>query len=36
VQFDHPHLIDSARPGWLLTWLPLALGLSLGRWNEPA
>lgn len=36
VQFDQPHLIDSARPGWLLTWLPLALSLSLGRWNEPA
>lgn len=36
VQFDQPHLIDSPRPGWLLTWLPLALSLSLGRWNEPA
>ncbi len=36
VQFDQPHLIDSARPGWLLTWLPLALSLSLGRWDERA
>lgn len=29
VQFDLPHLIDSPRPGWLIIWLPLALGLSL-------
>lgn len=36
VQFDQPHLIDSPRPGWLLTWLPLALSLSLGRWSESA
>lgn len=31
VQFDLPHLLDSPRPGWLLTWLPLALGMSLGH-----
>jgi O-antigen ligase len=36
VQFDLPHLIDSPRPGWLITWLPLALSLSLGRWKETA
>ncbi|RDI98985.1 O-antigen ligase domain-containing protein [Dyella solisilvae] len=36
VQFDQPHLVDSPRPGWLLTWLPLALSLSLGRWKETA
>lgn len=29
VQFDLPHLIDSPRPSWLITWLPLALGMSL-------
>lgn len=29
VQFDLPHLIDSPRPGWLIIWLPLALGMSL-------
>ncbi|AIF46462.1 O-antigen ligase family protein [Dyella japonica] len=29
VQFDLPHLIDSPRPAWLITWLPLALGMSL-------
>lgn len=34
VQFDLPHLLDSPRPGWLLTWLPLALGLGLGRPDE--
>lgn len=28
VQFDLPHLLDSPRPGWLITWLPLALSLS--------
>lgn len=31
VQFDLPHLIDSPRPVWLITWLPLALSLSLDR-----
>jgi O-antigen ligase len=31
VQFDLPHLLDSPRPGWLITWLPLALSTSLGR-----
>jgi len=31
VQFDMPHLLDSPRPGWLITWLPLALAASLGR-----
>lgn len=31
VQFDQPHLIDSPRPTWLITWLPLAMSLSLGR-----
>jgi O-antigen ligase len=31
VQFDLPHLIDSPRPSWLITWLPLALGMSLGQ-----
>ncbi|MDO1529807.1 O-antigen ligase family protein [Fulvimonas sp. R45] len=30
VQFDLPHLIDSPRPTWLLTWLPLAMSFSLG------
>lgn len=29
VQFDLPHLLDSPRPDWLITWLPLALGFSL-------
>ena len=33
VQFDLPHLIDSPRPSWLITWLPLALGMSLA--NRP-
>ncbi|WP_430391879.1 O-antigen ligase family protein [Dyella sp. 20L07] len=36
VQFDQSHLLDSPRPGWLITWVPLALSLSLGRWNKPA
>ncbi|GGA28964.1 O-antigen ligase family protein [Dyella nitratireducens] len=31
VQFDLPHLLDSPRPGWLITWLPLALSTMLGR-----
>jgi O-antigen ligase len=31
VQFDLPHLIDSPRPAWLITWLPLALAMSLDR-----
>ncbi len=37
VQFDLPHLIDSPRPGWLIIWLPLALGLSLpsGAHRQP-
>lgn len=29
VQFDLPHLLDSPRPDWLITWLPLALSFSL-------
>lgn len=29
VQFDLPHLLDSPRPAWLITWLPLALSFSL-------
>lgn len=28
VQFDLPHLLDSPRPGWLITWLPLAMSFS--------
>lgn len=35
LQFDLPHLIDSPRPTWLITWLPLAMSFSLG-WREPA
>ncbi|MFC5742402.1 O-antigen ligase family protein [Dyella tabacisoli] len=31
VQFDLPHLLSSPRPGWLITWLPLALSMSLDR-----
>jgi O-antigen ligase len=31
VQFDLPHLLDSPRPGWLITWLPLALGITFSR-----
>lgn len=31
VQFDLPYLLDSPRPGWLFTWLPLALSMALGR-----
>lgn len=31
VQFDLPHLLDSPRPGWLITWLPLALSTTFGR-----
>ncbi|GLQ93404.1 O-antigen ligase family protein [Dyella acidisoli] len=31
VEFDLPHLLDSPRPGWLITWLPLALSTMLGR-----
>lgn len=31
VQFDLPHLLDSPRPGWLITWLPLALSLTFAR-----
>jgi O-antigen ligase len=33
VQFDLPHLLDSPRPGWLITWLPLALSVAWGRRN---
>lgn len=29
VQFDLPHLLDSPRPDWLITWLPMALSFSL-------
>lgn len=29
VQFDLPYLLDSPRPDWLITWLPLALAMSL-------
>jgi hypothetical protein len=36
VQFDLPHLLDSPRPGWLITWLPLALGAALGCSEKPA
>jgi O-antigen ligase len=31
VQFDLPHLLDSPRPGWLITWLPLALSATFSR-----
>ncbi|GLQ98302.1 O-antigen ligase family protein [Dyella mobilis] len=31
VQFDLPHLLDSPRPGWLITWLPLALATMFDR-----
>jgi O-antigen ligase len=31
VEFDLPHLLDSPRPGWLITWLPLALSLPFGQ-----
>lgn len=31
VQFDLPHLLDSPRPGWLITWLPLALSTLFDR-----
>lgn len=31
VQFDLPHLLDSPRPGWLITWLPLALSTAFDR-----
>lgn len=31
VQFDLPYLLDSPRPGWLFTWLPLAASMALGR-----
>jgi len=31
VQFDLPHLLDSPRPGWLITWLPLALSMTFSR-----
>ena len=34
IQFDLPHLLDSPRPGWLITWLPLALSTALG-WRAP-
>jgi O-antigen ligase len=36
VQFDLPHLLDSPRPGWLITWLPLALSTTLGRQGSSA
>jgi O-antigen ligase len=38
VQFDLPHLLDSPRPGWLITWLPLALSAAFERQapGEPA
>jgi O-antigen ligase len=35
VQFDLPHLLDSPRPGWLITWLPLALSAAWAR-QKPA
>lgn len=35
LQFDLSHLVDSPRPTWLITWLPLAMSLSLGR-RKPA
>lgn len=31
VQFDLPHLVDSPRPGWLMTWIPLAMSMALTR-----
>lgn len=31
VQFDLPYLLDSPRPGWLITWLPLALSTAFDR-----
>jgi O-antigen ligase len=31
VQFDLPHLLDSPRPGWLITWLPLVLSMTFSR-----
>lgn len=31
VQFDLPYLLDSPRPGWLITWLPLGLSAAFGR-----
>ncbi|HUA80303.1 MAG TPA: O-antigen ligase family protein [Dyella sp.] len=38
VEFDLPHLLDSPRPGWLITWLPLALSFTFARQtaSEPA
>ncbi|WP_233840544.1 O-antigen ligase family protein [Dyella sp. 2HG41-7] len=33
VEFDLPHLLDSPRPGWLITWLPLALSWTFARPN---
>ncbi|MDI9238371.1 O-antigen ligase family protein [Lysobacter sp. LF1] len=35
VQFDLPHLLDSPRPGWLVLWLPIALGFALKRQDSP-
>ncbi|HEY4291827.1 O-antigen ligase family protein [Luteibacter sp.] len=31
VQFDLPHLVDSPRPGWMMTWIPLAISMALVR-----
>jgi O-antigen ligase len=38
VQFDLPRLLDSPRPGWLITWLPLVLSTVFDRQasGEPA
>lgn len=36
VQFDLPHLVDSPRPGWLMTWIPLAISMTLARRSRGA
>lgn len=36
TQFDLPHLIDSPRPSWLMTWLLLAMSYSLHVRSSPA
>ncbi|MET0254857.1 MAG: O-antigen ligase family protein [Luteibacter sp.] len=36
VQFDLPHLVDSPRPSWLMTWIPLAISMALARRSRGA
>lgn len=36
LQFDGPSLLNSPRPEWPLTWMPVALAVVLGPWHARA